>query len=316
VILSGLAVSDHQACARRTALNADWRVLRWRPKALFDACLRRAIVHLGNGFKPEDVAADAVATYMQAAANPGLDVQGQDTYVLAKDWCVMLEILVRFLSTTTIMQVHEIPEIPLGSYKWQPMSQADESGVLHRWITTARWDEDDLARELHSWYSFGDIVMTGQVMKLHVIEIGQTRNGRQVGPWATGWKAPIDGFHLRFRRIDGKSFNGWTKLHLAALPADYDGWVEKMRTEGMASLMHHLEIKCPDPATLADSQRQLEEVADQIKAATRLPWQALPMSRGACDGLIPCPWQHACYGTTKDLTQLGLYQPRKSLVTA
>lgn len=310
MILSGTLIADHQSCVRRTPLSARWRVLRWRPKSLFDACLRRAIVSLSHADDPIKVAALAVETFMQAAANPGLDLIGQNPYELARDWCVMLEILIRILSKTVLLSLTDVPDQDLCGNSWRVMAHADDSGTLHRWITASRWDEDDLSRELHGWHSFGDIVMTGQPMRLHVIQIGQMRRGRQVGPWARGFKHPtMPWTKLRFRRPGGEAFNGWKGVQLSELKPDYDAWATQMWDEGMSSLISHLDIKVPSEAACACARGQLLAVASQIQTVEHSDWNLLPMSRSACDGIVPCPWQDACYGNGQ-IESLGLYQRR------
>jgi hypothetical protein len=311
-----------QSCPRRFLLESDYEVLRWRPKALLDACLRKGIVAISNGDAVVEVAESAKAAFLQVAANPGLDVAyGANPYVIARDYCAMIDTILRAASAWGLPKLGDAP----ATRFWEPLAFAGADGQLHRIITVDRWADDNLSREAHSWYVTGDIAATRREMILHVVEIGQVRNGRRASAWARAWQHPtMSRLKLRFVHRDGTTFKGWKAVYLADhRDLDPDEWVARMDSEGATTaLTRHLRIGVPDDAVIADTLRQMmleSSRADVLLSERRSrPWRALPMSRGACDIIgHPCPWQSACYQSVTDVASLGLYRLHCSaMVTA
>lgn len=322
MILDAHLLSTFQSCPRRGLLDADFRPIRWRAKSLFDACLRRAILALSDGGDPASCVSDAKASFLTAAASPGLDVPyGVSPYSIAKQYCAMLDTLIRSLGRVAIPVLHESPEVRLSpSTAWRPLSAADDSGTLHRWITVERWDADAIARELHSWYVFGDLTLVNVPMTLHAIEIGRTRKGRRESPWARCWRHPgLPNLKMRFNRKDGSSFNGWKPVYLAESPSlDVAEWVDTLWEEGAAqALLHSIDIRVPGESVCADTRRQIllesARISTLLTERASAPWHSLPMSRASCDSLVPCPFQSACYSETLvDPAKIGLYSVKES----
>lgn len=304
---------DWQSCRRKLLLSTDYRPLKWRAHTLFNACLRRAIVALGNGTQPEDAAKDARTDFMQAAASPGLDILGGNPYAISKEWCVMFETILRGLRVVPIVKDHA-PVRLNGQFEWKVRAHADEAGNLHRWITVDSWSLDDVSRELHGWPVIGDIATTGMPMMLHVIEIGQERKGRRVSPWARAYMNPaMPSLRYRFKRTSVSE-----PVWLMDLPQeDPDEWVAGMDKEGLLdALVHHLDVQVPPAEVCADIIGQVLREGIDMRAAetdrTSIPWRAWPMSRSACDAWnVPCVWQACCYGERGVQPEdLGLYQIR------
>lgn len=319
--LSSTTLSDYQSCERRIILGREWQAMRWRPKSLFDTCLRYAIFEISNGADPVLCAQGAVQKFIEACTNPGIDTIG-DPYSQAKDWCAMLETIPRCLGRLVLLKVRHLDNVKLDDDTlWTPLAWADDSGELHRWITVSEWNQDALARELHGWHCFGDMAVLGQPLTLHAIHIGQMRNGRRSSTWARGWRHPVLN-KLRFRKTDGQKFDNWRATYLAdQSPARWDAWAEQIQQEGAASaLITHVRINAPSDATIADTQRQIRSEAAAIRFLTESQTQfhMLPMSRSACDGLVPCPWQHACYSDSPTDTSRfhGIYRSRANRYTS
>lgn len=314
MILDATAMGDWQACKRKYVLGGTWRVIRWRPKALFDSCLRQAVVLLGDNKPAKEVSQRAQTRFMEVAANPGLDVD-DDPYIIAQDYCAMLDTIIYSLSRTSLPEVKEIAPIKLAEgVEWRTSAWADSTGTLHRWITVDHWGQADLAREFHSWWVIGDIAINTAPMTLHVIEIGQIREGRRASPWVRGYKHPtMPGMHIRFKRTDGSAFaSGWKPCYLADhSEIATEVWVEQMWREGVAQeRMHSLDIRCPsEPTALAVRQEIIQE-SEAIRGIDT-SWSQLPMSRNACDLYVPCPFQSACYAKQGvELGKLGIYQSK------
>jgi hypothetical protein len=318
--LDATTLTDWQDCRRRALLNADWRYTRWRPKSLLDACLRQGISRLCSGATPDlpHILADARSQFMQAAANPGLDTL-HPPYQVAKDHCAMISTILTGIARLTLLVTKGVPPVRLSSrLSWRTLSPADESGMLHRWITVDHWDQTRLMREMHGWRVFGDIAITGRPLTLHVIVIGQERKGRRASPWARAWKHPtMPKLKLRFKRNDGSSFNGWLPVYLADDPyGDVDAWVDQMyREEAARELIVHVPINTPSESVCAGTRAQVmlegSHMLDAWVDRGAVPWSSWPMSRGACDGMVPCVFQYLCHAeTVQDPEKVGLYQRR------
>lgn len=322
MILDATLLTHHQSCARRPVLETDWYPRRWRPKTLFDLVLTRAILSLSSGTSAESCAETARVEFLERAANPGLDLEdGVDPYQQAKDWCVMYETILRVLAKITLLMVKTVGTVSLNSSTgWRGSSLVDDTGTLHRWVTVDRWDADALSREMHSWYTFGDMTAFKSPMMIHAIEIGQIRKGRRASAWARGWRHPslsnVNGVHFKHR--DGSSFTGWTAMHLADhVEYSADDWVDAMiRDRAGYALIHQANLNALSESALAAATGQMLVLGHEIQRAITergsAPWNSLPMSRGACDSLIPCVWQSACYSENiVDLAATGLYTPRE-----
>lgn len=313
--LSGQIISDYQSCERRIVLGSEWQAARWRPKLLFDHVLRWAIFEISNGADPVAVAEGATQQFVEACTDPGIDVIG-DPYSQAKDWCAMLETIIRCLGRIVLLKLRRLQPIRLDDdTRWDPAAWADDTGELHRWVTVSEWDQDALVREVHGWHAFGDMAVLGLPMTLHAIHIGQMRKGRRASTWARGWLHPTFN-RLRFRQTSGKAFEGWRAAHLADIhPPQWDKWAEQIFAEGASiALTFHQRINAPSPSVCADTTRQIRTISAQIRYVmeSQTPFHILPMSRSACDGHVPCMWQHACYAEHPEDTSRfhGIYRSR------
>lgn len=321
--IDAASLTYYQACRRRFLLDVEFRVLRWRPRHLFTAILREAVVRLSSGENIAMVIADARERYLQTAASPGLDIApGANPYLIAKDYCAMLETVLRTLARLTLLTLRDLAPARLSSrLAWRFASHADESGALHRWVVTDRWTDDNLVREAHGWHVFGDMAMARVPLTLHVVEIGQVRSGRRASPWARGFKHPtMPSLRMRFAKRDGSSLEGWRAVYLADMPdADPDAWVDALWRDGIAaSLVHHVEIaQPPDSVCDATTQQIMFEglaMAQISRERASSTWSALPMSRGACHGFSHCPFVDVCYSHPQAAPEsLGLYQIRTAV---
>lgn len=311
--LDATTLSIYQACRRKFLLNNEWKSLKWRPHALFDACLRQAIFKLSSGMPPEDVATDAVAAFMQTAAEPGLEVIGSP-FAISQEWCAMLNTIIHSLARLTLLTIKDVPPSKLNSWlEWRPLCHQDDSGQLHRWITVDSWTENDLMRELHSWYVTGELAVLKVPMILHVIIIGRMQKGRRASPWARAWQHPgIPTLRLRF-----KHFEGWKPVYLSDREVEMDAkeWVDSMWKEGVAQdLVRHVSVSVPQDNICADTTRQimLEASAMRDLLNDRTSFKALPMARVTCDAShAPCHFQPVCFNSNLvTVEELGLYKPR------
>lgn len=325
-LLDASQLATYQRCRRNWLLERDWRFLKWHPKSLADHCLREGVFRLSSGESVEATVVEVTARYLTLAANPGLDLaMGGDPYQVARDWCAALSTILTGISRLTLLSLSRVPYQPLAEdQSWLPLSFADESGILHRWITVDAWDSDAQARAVHSWLTVADMAVMDAGMQLHVIVVGRMKDGRRQSPWCRAYKHPVIAGRLRFQRPDGKggwrSLNGdqWKPVWLADMHGqDVSQWVDLMTADG---LMPRLQSHPTIAALSAESRRlvlaQIRQEATEMRRllAANQSWESVPMNRGACDGWRPCPHQGgACYrpaGASLDLAESGLYQLR------
>lgn len=293
MILSAPILTTLDRCQRRFALESTHRVLRLRPKELFDRLLRDAIFAIANGADAREAADSACTVFLETAADPGLEILS-DPYTLAMDYSAIFRTALEAISREMLLVVKRAGVIEIGDHKWEVQAFRDESGILHRWTSVERWDYDAQIRELHSWHVFGDCAATGQGMWLHVVEIGRQSKGHQLSPWCRCFKHPAIAKHFRFRHVDGGALEGAWKpvFYQDSSENDPKLWVDLMERDNVR-VLHHLQIRDPHPEHVKEFRRNLPIFAQQID--NLLPdWKDIPLRRTSCD--IPlCPWQPVCY---------------------
>ena len=308
--INAAALMEWQSCKRKLLLH-DWKRSRWRPKVLFDSCLRKGIVQLSNGVPAEQVASDARSQFLLIAADPGLDIIG-DPWRESKDWCAMLEVMLRWLGTQTLPKLSDCPPVPLtGNTEWR-ISAWTDGERLHRWVTLAQWDKDALSGELHSWRTIGDIVVTGKPMVLHILEIGQHRNNRHMSSWSRAFYHPgLSSLRWRFIKPEDTD---WKPIYFADQRVMCaEEWVEAARTENaLGRLAYEVLVNVPNEMVVEDTKMQMAKEAGAMRDALRggMDYQGFVMSRGACDLYnSPCVYQPVCYSEEPlvQIDKLNLY---------
>lgn len=302
-----------QTCQRKYIIQQQYQYLRWNPKALFTAIMRRAIARLGQGLPVTEVSSSAKTQFLQAARSPGLDVLGEDPFIISKEYCGLLATTLEFLSRGELPALGSAPVVPLSSdISWQCLAQPDKSGQLHRWVFLDAFGEDDLARELHGWPVFGDIAAAQAPMMLHVLVIGQRRDGRRASPWVRAFRQAAMPSRIQFQRKSGAGLQGDWKPVWFQDSADPDpvAWVDRMIAERVpAELVHHLPVKGVSEAHRQSFIEQVTEEVRRMEALREADPFSLPMSRGACDFPTTCQHQAACYGSASfEWVGSGLYQ--------
>src|SRR5580765_3357670 len=311
------SLTDKQTCVRRFILNSEYKLARWRPKLLFDVLLRRGILELTKQKDVAEVAADAKAVFLQRATDPGLDIIGKDPYQASKGWTSLLESVLHGVSRTVLPVLHDPEPARLtSSIDWRFLSWADDAGTLHRWVTVESWDNDTVSRELHSWRTFGDLVMSGCPMVLHAIVLGQNRDGRFMSPWTRTYIHPaIPAFKWKWIKPGDTAWKPLQILDQHRL--DVGEWIDAAWSQGaIQPLLQDQQVELPADSVCRDTRYQIiREASDMLRLIKEdRPYLAEPMSRGACDLYSPCHYQPVCHvAEPPDLVQLGLYVPRKAI---
>lgn len=299
MILDATLLSHFQSCRRRSLLESTHHPPRLRAKTLFESHLRRGIELLSSGTDLTQLIPDARARFLGQCANPGLDLpRGANPFIVAKDWAMALEMILRSAARLSLLTLNPVASVSLGDgFSWKVSSLADDSSTLHRWIACDRWDEDELSRQAHGWWAFGDMAATGRSLQLHVIEVGQIRNGRRESCWTRGYRHRLaPNLPLSFRRPQSR--DDVVVEHLADLRRDPEPWVDALFKEGLVEKhIRHVTLECPPEEICEDTVRQMVDIGREIESLrdSGSIWSAIPMSRSSCDGMVPCPWQDCCY---------------------
>lgn len=307
--LSAEILTTYQRCKRKRALEMAYRPVRWHPKTLFESVLRPAIGQLSNGADVIITRETACNRLMEEAAHSGLDTL-KDPYTLAKDYCAIIGNLIEALYRMSLLVVKPGRVVPLGDTEhcWKISAFEDESGTLHRWVFVDKWDDDAMYRELHSWHCFGDCAAAQAEMTLHVIEIGQNRNGHQHCDWARAYKHPAIINKFRFRKVDGTRLeSSWTPMWFQNSAAnDPKVWVDLMEADKL-DMFRHIPIKAPSDVHVKDFHKQVN--AEVLGMMEMGKWSTVPMSRPACDMPYICPWQEVCFNPNPlvDVVSIGPY---------
>lgn len=331
-MISSPLLTSYQSCRRRSILESRWQYAKWRPKSLWLWCLKRAIEAMSHRTSVEEAAADARKSLRDRAASPGFDLDsGVSPWQIAQD-----------LSYTLTHVIHSIPKLPALSLpapvelspgiEWQ-FTNLSDGQRLYRFVAWDRLEDDYLWREIHSWNSFGDIVASGLPMDLYIFVIGSRRGSRFCSPWNRCWKHPATG-QLRFQRWEprnvlGSRRKGATRVQVKQrtslggkwLVADAqdvrlppEDWVALMRKDDIISRVYRVDrIGVPTEEQRSEAISQILNESSEMNSQPRR-WQDVPMSRGACDDVVPCPMQAICYAPEplEDIRigHLGLYWPK------
>lgn len=293
MILSAALLTTLQRCARRYRLETGFKVLRMRPKELFDRLLREAVFQISNGADVQKVTEEACTQFLEAAAQPGLEVIC-DPYTIAADYCVMLRTTLEKISRMVLLTLKRGGKVKGDHHDWLLASFVDESGLLHRWTSVERWDNDAMYRELHSWHVFGDCAAANIGMVLHVVEIGRQIGGHQHSHWCRSFKHPAIHNHFKFQKTEGGRLEpSWKPVFYVDSPKNNPkAWVDAM-DEDKVELIRHVHIKEPRESYVAEFWRDAN--AEGARAfAVPGNWQDVPKFRPACD-VPPCPWEAACH---------------------
>jgi hypothetical protein len=268
-------------------------VLRWRPKLLLESILRPAILALSNGGAVKTVTEEACARFLEASARPGQETHS-DPNTLARDFCAIISNVLEKLSRMVLLNVSPGGCVPVGEHHWKVAAYKDESGILHRWTTVDRWDDDAQFRELHSWACFGDCAAGEVGMCLHVIEIGQQRRGHQHTSWARAFGHPAIIGKYRFQKVGGGPLEGnWKAVWFQdSAKNEAKTWVDLMEADNL-ELIHHINIAEPRKEHVEQFRREVASEAARMAAVGS--WEDEVMRRTSCDLPYPCPWQPACY---------------------
>lgn len=302
---------------RRYLIESRYRYRKWYPKALFGHVMREAIFHLSQGTAAESCADSATAAFMSAAIDPGLDVSGINPYPLAQDFCAAIRTILEYLSRTTLMSLHAVPDTVVeynGTLTpWTFMSPMDDTGALHRWVFVDHLSDDMLYHHSRAWETWADMCVAPSMCWLHMIAVGSTREGRRQSPWSKCYSSPSIANLFKFRRKSGELQGNWRTVYFADAKANQaNKWVDLMMGEEVPATLVRT-VGLPEPRKeerQAFLERDLMTLTERMLDLTDCDPFQLPMCRASCDTPFPCPHEQVCYSKAPSISALestGLY---------
>lgn len=321
VELNGHKLAVWQRSKRRYAIEQIYRYMPWHPTSLFATCARYAIFQFSNGVERSTAASQAVQMFTKQATFPGMDVAaGTDTYKLAMDLCSMIRTLLAYLERITLTSLTQLEPkiISLDNdllVRWSFLANADESGMLHRWIFVDAIDDDAVIAEMHKWETFGDLVVYDAPMMLHFVAIGRMYKGRRHSPWCMAYVSPVIVGKIKFRKTS-RDKNGselsenWKPVWFADnMSNSEDVWVDQMIDENAHEpLIKHVTLNTPTDKHANDFYFDLRYEAHSILNTDLGDPMLVPMCRTACDIPYVCPHQQVCYSTSTTFANAGTYE--------
>jgi len=254
-------------CPRLCKWEADHLQLRIKPLAALYAGVEAGVE--GKSAK------DAV---MSLAANPGLDLQGIETYSVAIHLAFLAEILSTYLLA--------------GGEKWVRNGNLFKSGdELRRIILTDRWSEDRKMQEIRSWRTVAEVCRRDTPILLNFLTIGQSSDNRRISPWTRGWTHPRNQ-GLRFKKKDGDSpGETWNLQWRERSGYPVERWLGRMQVDGVfGDLVHSVQVKIPKRRE--EYLREIQRIEGEIAELPDNP----PMRRSGCyANFSPCQFLDVCH---------------------
>lgn len=290
-------LTDYELCERRMRWTRDYVPFRI---SLIGALYKG--LHAGLTSKdPETSAKNAV---MEAAANPGLDVDGR-SYDLAVHLAHLAGIIAVYLRGKD-----EPWKLVVPVNGWEPaVYELDER--IRRVVLVDHWTDDRKLQEARSWRTVGEICALDRPMLLNAISISQSVNGRRVSHWTRAFTHPQNG-HIRFQPKHVEKFAGsWEKVWRESSQVKTEEWLATMQQdEAFVDLVHSLKI--PVPKRRQEFLADMKRMGERIEGLPEVP----PMRRSSCMGFSPCIFREVCHGPERKMPEYVGFLPVKALQTS
>lgn len=286
-----LAASDR--CSRAAFYSRDWEFSRLHPTEI----LRRAVDAglISDEDDPGQAAGDQVMTY---ACERGLDIEGSGVYPIALHIAALADI------STTLLRASQPAwarpaDRTIQSLNWVSSAYLDASHVrLHRVLLVDRWSDERSKAERLGWKTLGEQSVYELPMTVHVVVLGQRRDGKHHGPFSKGFLHP-QGRMLRIRKRTGESFSGkWT----IAWREEQDTisrakWIDQMEADGvLPESLFTIDCEPPAPKLGSEIRQLAERKLRQIQETTQVP----DMNPSSCWWPTPCAFAHCCWESHRE----------------
>ena len=270
MILSTVDFARHDFCPRFRTWSAKYELPRIPLAEALNISLRAGLL------KGEQ--AEAYRKFMHLASNPGLDIEGRNVYDIAVHHAQMLEVLVSYLVTDGPWKPAEAVSFAGDTY--EPLSYLLPDGRLRRVVLCSSWNTLREQEERTSWWTVGDIAVTGRPMLVNVLVIGSAKGGFRQSPWTTGYIHPENGT-MRIKRREGEFTSRWKKVYREQTDRRALDWLHFMQAdEAFDGVVESFTVDGVDSSVLKDMER--------------MRWSE-DMRRSACFRMSPCPMAGLCH---------------------
>ena len=291
-MLSAHNLTIFEKCRRRYAFEKGWEPQQITSFMLLEKALREAVC------SPEPEATAESVVMRTITQRELIYSKIVPTYLIAKATGALAGILATFLRFKLGI-LTPVPPFPFLSVGWESLLFKDSKGTLHRILLVDHWDDDRLTAEAHSWNTIGEMIANNSGFTLHILAIGQMRQGRRQGIWSKGLLHPITK-HLRFKRRGAGSAVGVTKNWTTAFREEHPEistlkWLQVMKDDLMFQDVYKTREIVFNP-TDPRIQRARRDMVILIQRMERATEKAI-MTRSACDSVIfgACPFQGVCW---------------------
>lgn len=238
---------------------------------------------------PGQAAGDHVMTL---AAGRGLDIEGSGVYPIALHVAALADLVATLLRSSDLRA--RPADKTVNSATWVSSAYLASSGLrLHRILLVDRWSDERSKAERLGWKVLGEMSVYEIPLTMHVVVLGQRRDGKYHGGFSKGWLHP-QGRMLRIRKRSGESFTGrW----LQAWREEQDTisrskWIDQMQADGvLQDSIFEIECDPPTPKLASEIRLLAERKLRQIKETTKTP----DMNPSSCFWPVPCQFAESCW---------------------
>lgn len=267
------------------------RLHHWAPKYenLRVTLMRALYVALHAGLLAEnDPETAAVNKFLELAAAPGLDVEGENVYSIAMHHAKLAGIVAAALRSTVTAPWRLFP----ATDTWESACYDMGDGKPRRIVLVDRWSESRKQEEIYGWRTMGEVCSLDRETFITAVTIGPSKDKRRHSAWTKCYRHPIS-FIPRFKLRDKKQFSAdWMPQWREDSGVFTADWLKTMHDDGcMTDLVHTMNVPVP---TRKDAYlAEMERLASEMVAKRETP----PMRLAGCFGFNPCPFVSVCHGS-------------------
>jgi hypothetical protein len=282
--------------------RAPYLAKRWEKSSMTPLSALYLAIEEGLGYEGEEdpgqISGDHVMTI---ATERYLDIPSLDQYGTAMHYAALADLIVFVLRTGAAWQRPE--DTKVGREPWESSAWLNEAGTgLRRVVLVDRWNDERKLGESHSWKTAGECAAYGLPMKMIVVVIGQSRDGRRSTPWSKGWRHPVNDV-LRMRKRNGKGFDGaWVPVMREDTDYSRELWLETMTEDGvLADCLFEVDVEYSAQGR-SNIGRCAEQKLVQIREQKTLP---SPHPSQCDDPIAPCQFRTECWAFRQPSLETG-----------
>lgn len=301
MMLSSEKLATFELCPRRYVWQNRYGMLR---VSLMGAIYRALDAGL-RGDNPERAAENQM---LSLAANPGLDVTGQDVYQVAMHYAKLAGIISVALRSASTAPWSAWPDEEVGNpshglHGWRSACYDAGDGLPRRVVLVDRWSDDRKAQEMRGWRSLGETCALRKRLMLTAVTIGASHDKRRYSPWTRCYQHPRNRL-FRFKRTTSTEDFGstWTTLRREDSDVPTVKWLDRMRDDGCMGDLIHTET-VPVPARWQAYVREMQRMAGEIERWEERLGETPPLRLAGCYGFSPCVFLPVCHGSNPPIPE-------------